>query len=492
MTAPAFEVDKAGLEKILARRGKEFAVLELVQNSLDERVTAVAVRLTQTPKSRGYYTIEVEDDCPSGFADLSHAYTLFAESRKKVNPEQRGRFNLGEKLVLACCRKARIVTTTGAIEWEGNTRRSLRRRRELGSIFMGELRMTHEEAALAVQAVRSVIVPSGITLTVNGEEVRHRHARRQIVETLPTEKADAEGYLRSTKRKTTINVYDVRGYETPTLYEMGIPVVEIECPWHVDVQQKVPLNTDRDNVTPGYLRKVRAAVLNEMHDSLPEEAARGAWVDDALESDLLGDEAVEAVLTARYGDKRVIRDPSDPEATNIAVAKGYSVIEPGSFNRQQWGTIRRSGAALPAGKVTPSPKPYSEDGDPLNVRDPESYTPGMERIVRLARYLAVELADVIELEVQIATEVTWPYGATYGRRGPRRGSLTFNLGRLGHAWFDAELGPKHVQLIVHELGHHFSSNHLSAEYHDALCELGAKAAFLDPDEMRLVFEGRLG
>jgi len=35
---PTFEVDKKGLAKILARRGIEFVVLELVQNALDEEL----------------------------------------------------------------------------------------------------------------------------------------------------------------------------------------------------------------------------------------------------------------------------------------------------------------------------------------------------------------------------------------------------------------------------------------------------------------------
>jgi len=30
------------------------------------------------------------------------------------------------------------------------------------------------------------------------------------------------------------------------------------------------------------------------------------------------------------------------------------------------------------------------------------------------------------------------------------------------------------QLIIHELGHEYAANHLSAEYHDAICRLGAQ------------------
>jgi len=475
MTAnrPAFEVDKRGLEKILARRGKEFAILELVQNALDENVTQVNVGIGPIEGSRGYHMIEVGDDSPEGFADLSHAYTLFAESAKKVNPEQRGRFNLGEKLVLACCRKATITTTTGTIEWDGDTRTHSRKKTDAGSFFRGELRMNRDEAQEAVEAVRRVLVPEGVTLLVNGLEVVTRPAFRRFEATLPTEVADADGFLRRTKRKTFVALHFPQPGEVPTIFEMGIPVVESEGAFHVDVLQKVPLNTDRDNVTPGYLRALRALVLNAAHEHVPDEDARGAWVDDALESDLLEAEAVDSILTARYGEARVVRDPSDPEGTKLAASKGYAVIEPRSFNRRQWDTIRSSGAVLPAGKVTPGPKPYSAHGEELTYRPREEWTPGMLRFEAWATVLARALVGV-NLEVRIASKVTWAVAATWGRGG----ELCLNLGRLGHRFFDEAPGQAQLQLLIHEMGHEKSGDHLSDAYHDALCEIGAKLAAL--------------
>jgi hypothetical protein len=50
--------------------------------------------------------IEVDRRRPGRVRDLSHAFTLFAESVKKGDAEKRGRFNLGEKLVLALCDEA--------------------------------------------------------------------------------------------------------------------------------------------------------------------------------------------------------------------------------------------------------------------------------------------------------------------------------------------------------------------------------------------------
>ena len=64
-------------------------------------------------QGRNKALLVVEDDAPEGFKDLSHAFTLFADSAKKINPEQRGRFNLGEKLVLAISDEVTIRTSKG-------------------------------------------------------------------------------------------------------------------------------------------------------------------------------------------------------------------------------------------------------------------------------------------------------------------------------------------------------------------------------------------
>src|SRR3712207_3279783 len=101
-----FEVDKAGLGQLLERRGDEFVLGELFQNAADENVTRVTMELRRAAGFDSLAKIAVEDDNPEGFADITHAYTLFAESAKKGDPTKRGRFNLGEKLVIALCEAA--------------------------------------------------------------------------------------------------------------------------------------------------------------------------------------------------------------------------------------------------------------------------------------------------------------------------------------------------------------------------------------------------
>ena len=83
--------------------------------------------------------------------------------------------------------------------------------------------------------------------------------------------ADDQGVMRPRVRKTQVSIFEPLPGETPSLYEMGLPVVETGDKWHVNVGQKVPLNRDRDNVKPAYLQAVRVAVLNAAHDLLTTE-----------------------------------------------------------------------------------------------------------------------------------------------------------------------------------------------------------------------------
>ena len=88
-------------------------VYELFQNSWDEQgVTRVDAELVSS--GRGKDRLTVRDDAPDGFKDLSHAFTLFAESLKKGDPKKRGRFNFGEKLVLAMFTQEKSAGTVSA------------------------------------------------------------------------------------------------------------------------------------------------------------------------------------------------------------------------------------------------------------------------------------------------------------------------------------------------------------------------------------------
>ncbi len=59
--------------------------------------------------------------------------------------------------------------------------------------------------------------------------------------------------------------------------------------------------------------------------------------------------------------------------------------------------------------------------------------------------------------------------------------LVFNKSRLGADWFEQGITEDVLRLRIQELGHEFSADHLNAQYHEALCRIGARMFLLAPD-----------
>ena len=479
-----FEIDKAGLAKVLARRGHEFVVHELVSNAWDEDPSFVSVTIRHEGRQA---FVKVEDNSPEGFRRLSDAWTLFAESYKKNDATKRGRYDLGEKLVLALASSAVIETTTGTVVFAPTGSRHVNKpeaKRDVGSSVELYITCKRLDTQRMIEAAKRVITPPGIDYHVNDEQVLPRKAVESFEVALPTEIADEEGSLRPTSRKTFVAVYEPRLGETGTIYEMGIPVVETGDDYHVNVFQRVPLGLDKDNVTPGYLRKLRSAVLNATADLIDSEQSGHNWVSDALTDPNVEPEAIGEVMTQRYGTKRVTYDPSDPEANKIATSQGYAVVHGGAFDSSAWANIKAADAIRPAGKVTPSPKTgLSEDGTgrPLKTVSRDDWTEGMDFVYRMTqRIAAVVLPQDTILRMTVANDAGMTCGACYGQS-----EITFNLFRLGHVFFDnAMIEPVDaVDLIIHELGHHACSDHLSRDYYKALTRIGAKLALVEPKQI---------
>ena len=473
MNASWFEVDRRGLRDIVARRGMAWLVYELVSNAWDEKSTKVEVSLVPT-EGVPSVTITVTDDNPEGFKDLRDAWTLFASSKKKGDAEKRGRFNLGEKLVLAMCSSAVIRTTTGAVLFDNNGRHARPKwKTDTGSTFEGDVHMTRAQLAEVLAGLDKLIPP--IPTKVNGKLIDYRTPMIEFETFLPTEIADPEtGALRRTTRKTMVRLYTPREGETAMLYEMGIPVVETGDAFHVNVMQKVPLNMERDNVTPAYLRDIRGHVLTYGHYHLTDAEKHAAWVTDAITAPTFNNngDALDEVIAARFGIDRVAFDPSDPEANNIAVSKGMTVVHGGSLPGPVWDKVKEKGLIKPAGQVTPSPKPFSPDGTPLKFLDIETLPTDVRLGIEVYRWVGKKLLG-FEPEVKLTQQWTWPFRAAYGHR-----TLILNYARLGEKHFRHR--PQIYELAIHEYAHERASNHLSEEFHDACCEFGAKlAAFFD-------------
>jgi hypothetical protein len=469
---PWFDVDKEGLAALLRRRGAASAVLELVQNAWDTNATEVSVTLTKEPGALA--RLVVTDDDPDGFADLTHAFTLFAPSTKGAAPTKRGRFNLGEKLVLALCDRAAIRTVSGAVVFDHDGRRDAPDlATDVGSVFDATIELSDEDVAEVGVLVRKLIVPTTLLFTYNGEAIEPRTPLDTCRVSLPTEVADSDGVLHPRDRTTDVGLYALLPGETAMIYELGIPVVEWDGPLHADVGQKIPLDFERSNVKPKFLRALQVAVLNAAYAAVsPDELAR-PWAASAIEDPRADDEAVRGVIDAKFGPDAVAFDPSDVQANKEAAAQGLRVVGGRALSTDGWAAARRVGALQPAGKVTPSRATVE-----LSVAEAAAYTPpasirdAVQAVCGYATAVARHLLGA-EITVGLVNDSQADYAAAYGKAGR---ALTLNVGRLGKRWFTHPDQVAIDALLIHEFGHDLYDvpDHLDSRYHDALCELGAR------------------
>lgn len=465
MTDQWFDVDRKGLAALIERRGKTAAVFELVQNAWDaDGATKVEITLMPVP-GVSKAVLVVSDDAPDGFADLTHSYRLFAASDKLGDPEKRGRFNLGEKLVLSLCESATVISTTGSVHFVADgTRKKSKNATEHGSMFDATIKMTRDEITECLNALRLLIPPLGVETIINEEPLYPPTVLRSFEVSLPTEIADEEGILKRTTRKTTVEVVEPLS-EKPMLYEMGIPVVEIDVPWDINIGQKVPLNMERTNVTPAYGRKLHTAVLDNCTDLITRDVASEGWATDALVD--AKPEVVAEVVATRFGKNAVIYDPSNPESNKIAVERGAPVIHGRTFTKEQWGAVREHSHLRPSGQVHVTGIPTSSDGVPP-IRYSE-WTDGMRDLGRYTRAVAKGLGFDCKIEFQklrsgrAGNAAAWWGGDT----------ITFNLGVLGMTWPERVGDEELDALLIHEFAHRKASDHYSRAFYDECCRLGA-------------------
>lgn len=348
-----FNVDRAGLASILERRGKFFALAELISNAWDSGSDRVDVTLHPI-LGQPYALLRVED-WGEGFDNLDDAFTMFGRSRRAGDATKRGRFSLGEKLVLAICREATIRSTSGSVSFSDKGRRRTSDDRPRGTIFTAEIKMTRDEYEDCCDQMKRLAPP--VATTFNGREIPRHDSLATFRVKLPTEIADADGVLRRSTSLATIEVYETIGDSRGEILELGIPVVETENGYRVNVLQKIPLNMDRDNVTPAFLRAVNAALLNNLHEHLTPEAAAAPWAQEAAGDSRATPEAVKAVIAKRFGDRAVVATPGDPMANAQAEAAGYTVIPGGALSGDVWANVRKHSLLTPASQAFPTPSP---------------------------------------------------------------------------------------------------------------------------------------
>lgn len=462
-----FNVNHIGLKKNQSDKNKIFIIKELVSNAFDENINKCEVELTWSSEGT---KIKVQDDSPEGFKKLADAYTLFNESYKASDTSKRGRFSYGTKSSLAMFKEAKIVSTKGTILFKSNgTRTKTGTKTEKGSIFEGLIKLKKVEFEELLDLSRTIIPPKNVEFVINDNLIKRSNTHTVFTETLPTVTVDQEGNFTPSSRVTEIELF--KSLDTNYICELGIPVVETDIPFTINVNQKVPLSKDRDNVKPAYLKKLKAFVLNHTHNDLSEDELQTTFAQEALEQKESSAEAVKSVIDAKFGEDAVVYDMSDLEANKKAFADERQVISGSQLSKEAWSKVKEtreqySDFALPSGQIGKYAKPEFNGGAKEVPVDDK-----MQEVVDYAKFLHEQLGFG---DLSVTVHDGRGALATYGH-----GHLQLFFNVLGRNWFDLDTNKQKIlELLIHEFGHYYSSDHLSSSYYDGLCKIGAKLIML--------------
>jgi len=299
-------------------------------------------------------------------------------------------------------------------------------------------------------------------------QMEYKHPFKTFTASLKTELKDADsGDMKSVTRETAVNLHkkETTG-GMAFIFELGIPICEIDCDYSIDVQQKVPLSTDRDKVDGKYLKNIYAEVLNQTHEEITESTASNSWVRSAIETGKVTKEAVENVVEERYGDKVVIANPFDKVSIDDAKANGYRLVYSSELSGEELQTIKAHGAISTSSDLFGRTMGFGEHVTPN--KEQKKVFSLVERICE--QFLPFNANATIIILKGSRDLATFQLGGTL---------LTFHDNVIPKDWWVSDengfVGQRMLDLIIHELCHHFGM-HCDRAYLDAITKLGSQVA----------------
>lgn len=339
-----FAVSVDGLRELEGGRAPWRLAAEPVVNAFDEfrrrepdrRPRRCVVNLSKSTKPRGVL-LTVEDDGP-GFDRIEDVWTLFGSTEKRDNPDVSGRFNFGEKQLIATAIESTVASNEYLVEFASG-KRTVRRvgERRAGVLVSAVLPWLVADIEATIERLQSMRPPEGLEFVVNGTRVEALPAKARVTVTLPTVRM-VDGVLRDSTRRCVVDVLQPSA-SGGLLMELGVPVAElteIGFPWTLDVGQKIPLPTSRDAVSPAYLHRligvvIEAAAMDGVR-LLGEEQQGAGFLKDSLDW-VREPEALAVAVAHVYGDSAV-RVSSDPLANAEAVAAGCTLVSGRHFTTE--------------------------------------------------------------------------------------------------------------------------------------------------------------
>lgn len=262
-------ISTEGFASMNAARPPEHLVKELLQNSLDSIPPNYPGRIQLSYGMRdGSFFVECKDD-GVGIDNLSDLRVVYLTNKTDTHLK-RGRFGRGFKEALCIAEEAIVVSKCQQIQFLCENEQRITKINDLetycvrGTLVNMKMPWSAETSEILDEYFRTFLIPEGVSVFLNDELINPRSSEHNVEAKLSTEIYSFEGQnWKKPVRKTVIKLIPTVGDETAKIYEMGIPVADVEwtLPLHCDVQQRIPMNPNRDAVASGYAKKLHIACL---------------------------------------------------------------------------------------------------------------------------------------------------------------------------------------------------------------------------------------
>jgi hypothetical protein len=453
-----FEISNEGWRRMNAGRPLGSLLKEGIQNSFDEEVTQVSVTI-------GEHEITIEDDAPRGFVREHLVYTVFL-SGKEDSPTKRGRKGRGLKELISAMDSAIVDTIGRTVVFDEAGRHVAENDRRQGTQLTLRRRSTAAEVHVAVTQLSLIIPPKHLTLTVNDRRIKPPRLYLSLWNCLLETVVVRHGVERITELPTRVDLYHPRRGEAPQLYEMGIPVEPINVPWHVDVQQRVPLADHRDAATDHYKMTLKSLLLEGLMsgDWLNRKELRDGWVEEVIGRQMISDRALEQYV-ARVFPRGALLGGAE-RINDRARQLGGTVVDTSAMARGVYSALVRV--------MEPAEDYVHRREREFNER-PVDPSPVQRRFAFFVRYLGERLLGRRLSVVFVRKEPTLDGLVEDAAFDADTGVLKFNV--LGKVDFANPLTPATLGILFHELAHHFVAEH-DQRFVEHLQNIAGRAAAL--------------
>lgn len=463
-----FELSNDGWRRMNAGRPLGELIREAVQNAFDAEVGHVQV--TVTPE-----TVAIEDDSPAGVVDERLIYTLFF-TNKSASPTERGRKGRGLKELLSAGSEALVETVGATLRFDRFGRHTIPNQRRRGTRVEVRRRNREREIDEACRHLELIIPPSGVRLTLNGRSVRRPRVFHRMNDVLLDTVFIRDGVERVASRETSVTLYALRhANEQPHIFEMGLPVQMTDFPWHLDVEQRIPLADGRRHVDETYrLVLLVTAFEHLVGRALPDSNLRDGWVMEVLGRCHVSDLALQHYVARAFPKSAVLR--GSRAADDRARQAGVSVID-----------TRHLGAAVveTLARALPSSDAFVANHLRAHERPLTQLEPYQQRALDCFAYLAERLINRPVTVMAVQRERS-PHGTTEdGSYDSRTHTLKVNV--LGSANLRDPLAPGSLGFLFHELAHARASEH-DARFIRELERIAGRGARLLADEGNAIRE----